>query len=393
MDNKRIIFQGIILVLVLIVIGVFFGLNYTGFFSASTVSNDSIKVGVILPLTGGAASYGVPMNNAILLAVEEINQSGGINGKKIRLLIEDGKGDSKEAVNAANKLINIEKVSVIFTGTSSESLAVAPIVNSNKVIQMAVATSATSYSNAGDYSFRTFPPASYYVGKLAKYAFEVKGVRRIALLYQQKEFPVSTAEAFKSRFVSLGGKMVLEQQFGENETDFKTYLEKISQTNADSVFIAAQTESNFLPLFKQIHEMDLYSKYILFSNTPGTTIKMFNVSNGLNKNVFTADMYSNRNWPKVKNFLEKYKNKYGTEPETTLYWVGASYDSVKLISNALSECGETNTNCIKDFLYNTKNKNGTWGSISIDPNGDILPTIALHYFNADGKEVWEELPN
>jgi len=122
----------------------------------TSTTKGPIKIGFIGAMSGPFTKYGA--FEAVNLAVEEINKAGGINGRKIILVAEDGKCDGKEAVNAVNKLINIDKIKIILGGhCTPESLAIAPIVEQNKVIMLASITTSPGLTHAGDYVFRTSP--------------------------------------------------------------------------------------------------------------------------------------------------------------------------------------------------------------------------------------------
>ena len=376
---------------VVIVIVVIAGVWYT--YNKNLSEKNVIKIGVISPITGNASSYGDPAAKAIVLAAEEINNKGGINGKKIKLIIEDGKCDAKEAVNAANKLINIDGVKIILGGhCSSESLAIAPIVNEKKVLQLATITSSNKYTQAGDYSFRNWPSSDYYVGKLGDVAYQY-GARKIAVLYEQKDFPVAVVESFRKTFTKNEGQIILEQSFGSSENDFRSYLTKIKQkgNQVDSLLFASQSENSAISFFKNLKELGMINQYKLFGNDVVALKKVFDETGGLNKNVITTDTYVNPENPLTKQMLEKYKEKYGEYPQTNYFYVASSYDGLMLIKDAILSCNSSeNIDCLKNFLYNTKNWIGTSGKITFDENGDAITQVGIHYFDDNGNEIWKE---
>src|SRR3989344_967238 len=123
-------------------------------------STQNVKIGWLGPLTGTASTYGVPELNAARLAVDEINNAGGINGKQVELIVEDGKCEAVGTTTAAKKLIEIDQVKYVLGGhCSTETMALMPISEQNKIFIMAGATGTTSFTNAGKYAFRTFPSA------------------------------------------------------------------------------------------------------------------------------------------------------------------------------------------------------------------------------------------
>lgn len=368
---------------ILLVVG--FWLTHEGNNSAS------IKIGLIMPLTGNSASFGEPSEKAAILATEEINAKGGVNGQRLELIAEDGKCDAKAAVDAANKLINVDQVTILITGCSSESLAVAPIANEHHVIQMASLTSANSYTMAGDYSFRTFPSADYYVGKLGDFAYLDQNRRKMAILFEQKDFPASTAASFKKSFESQGGIIVSEQSFVPDEINWRTYLLKINLAEVDSLFFAASTETQMIQFFTTMKELGLREKLPVLTSNLGVTKNVFDQTSGLNQGVYTTDLYVNANDPATKKMLTAYKERYGDYPKTNYYYVAENYELMYLFADAIRSCNGTQADCIKDYLYRVKDRAGAWGNLSIDANGDGITTIGLHHFDENGKEVWTEL--
>jgi len=141
---------------------------------------------IIGAITGPVAKYG--SYEAVTLAVEEINNAGGIKGRKINLIAEDGKCDAKEAVNAANKLINVDGVKIILGGhCTPESLAIAPIAEQNRVIMFASITSTPSLTNMGDYVFRTSPVSVVQSILVANLSYNSLHLRKVAIVYEQTD--------------------------------------------------------------------------------------------------------------------------------------------------------------------------------------------------------------
>ena len=184
------------------------------YFTGNVVKEkDTIKLGVTIPLTGDLASFGTGEKDAMEIAAQEINSAGGINGKKLELVIEDTKCDAKEGISAANKLINIEKVSVIVGEVCSGSvLAMAPITEQSKTILFATAASSPKITNAGDYVFRDYPSDAYQGKFAAEYSYNKLGKRKVGLLYMQIDYGIGVKDAFKNRFKELGGQVVSEER-------------------------------------------------------------------------------------------------------------------------------------------------------------------------------------
>lgn len=359
MKTKKIIYITISIVIITTLLALVAS-NYTG----RVISEETIKIGYIGPLSGNAASYGDPALKATQLAVDEINEKG-INGKKIQLIVEDGGCDANMAVNAANKLINIDKVKIIVGGhCSTESLAIAPILNENKILQLATLTSSAKYTEAGDYSFRNWPTTDYFVKLLGELASEKS--TNIAVLYEQKEFPQASAESFKRGFLTKDNKVIIEQSFNSEEKDFRTYLQKIKSSEADSIFFASQADDKAVIFFKTLKELDMIGKYKIYTSNEAISQKVYDATEGLIKNALTTNVYVNPKNTPTSMMLENYKQKYGSYPQTNYFYAASSYDSIYILRDAFQECDSEDIDCIKYFLYNLKEWNGASGRISFD---------------------------
>jgi len=201
----------------------------------------TIKIGFIGPLTGSAASAGEPTQKAVALAVEEINNSGGIKGRPIKIIYEDGKCEGKEAVNAAQKLINIDKVKIIIGGfCSGETLAVAPIAEAAKIILFSTGSGSPDITNAGDYIFRNFPSDASSGRKIAELAIE-NNLKSIALLVETTDYAQAIKKVFNDHFSELGGKIPIDESFTSQSTDLRAQLTRIKAKNPNAIYFLPQS--------------------------------------------------------------------------------------------------------------------------------------------------------
>ncbi len=156
----------------------------TNFFPSCKREPKMIKIGAIMPLTGELATYGIPVKKGMELALEEINERGGINERTLKIIFEDDLGDPKMAVAAFNKLIDREKVPIILGPlTSSASMATAPVAERRKVVQLSTMAGTIDLKYAGDYVFRVFASNEYQSKAVADKAIDVFHAKRAAILY------------------------------------------------------------------------------------------------------------------------------------------------------------------------------------------------------------------
>ena len=166
-------------------------------------SGDTIKIGFIGPLTGDAAAYGVDTLNGAKMKVDEINAAGGINGKQISLIVEDSKCNGADAVSAAQKLANVDKVVGVIGGAcSSETLGAAPIFEAAKIVEIGTLSSSPDITKAGDFIFRAYPSDALKTKAMAQY-FRSKGFTKVAVIAENTDFCVGFRHALHKHFCAL----------------------------------------------------------------------------------------------------------------------------------------------------------------------------------------------
>ena len=341
---------------------------------------DTLKIGYIGPLSGGVSFIGEDEVRAIEFSVNKINKESGINGEKVEIIFEDGKCDPKEAAIAADKLINIDKVKIILGGfCSGETLAIAPIAETNKVILLSTQSASPDITNAGEYVFRTFPSDAYR-GK--KYAELIKSmnITKVATLTEQTSFAKGLQDTFKKEFERYNGKIIAEE-YSFGATDFKVQLEKIKNENPEAIFVIAQGGNSGLLAIKQIKEMGmnitLFGTYVFLSESVLKTAE--NSAEGM-KILDSSSKIQDRG------LVDEYEELFDRKPSYTSI-LGAKYDALNILKDSIEECKEVNTECIKDYLYNITEYNGLIGNYSFDENGDVVGVKHSLWEISNGKAV------
>ncbi len=352
-----------IVVIIVLVIGVYLVFNPPT--DVVAAEKEPIKIGFIGVLSGGAASFGESEKNAIELAISEIEK---INGREIKVIYEDGKCDGREAVNAAQKLVNVDNVKIILGGVcSAETLAAAPVTEAKKVILFSAFSSSPDITNSGDYVFRMVPSDTdpKLVGKLNPYMTN----KKIASLTENTDYSVGVLQAVKNDAEKYNISIVVDELFAPDEKDFRTYLTKAKATNADALFINPGTSEDTAGLIaKQAKELgldiEMYGNFIV-----GLQKSLDAGGGSLEGAIFYDAPLLDESNQKAVNFMQNFRDKFG---EPSVFWeAGARYDSVYILKNALEACSE-DTDCIKEFFYSMNWYKGTVGKIKFDENGDPI---------------------
>jgi len=341
----------------------------------------TIALGVIMPLTGDAASYGESENRAIQIAVDEINAAGGIDGRRIKLVLEDGKCDPQAAGTAAQKLVNVDKVKIVIGGAcSGETLAAAEITEPAKVILISPSASSPKVTNAGDFVFRTYPSDALAGRIAAKYAYNELSRRRAALITELTDYSQGLREVYKKTFAELGGTIVADETYATGDTDFRTQILKIKTAKPDVIYVVPQTLTPGIAILKQLRESGVEAQLttaevLLDRQAVKDNAKVLEGVIGVEPAV---DWEGNA---KAKAFRDAHRARYGADPGS---FSANAYDAVYLVKEAIDEVG-LDTLAIRDFLYRVKDWPGTVGSLTIDANGD--PILGLNVRKIVGGEV------
>ena len=212
----------------------------------------SYKIGVMVPLSGDAAAYGLPIQKALKIALDEVNANGGVNGKKLEPIYEDSKCSPKDGNAAAQKLVNIDGVKIIIGGVcSGETLGAAPITESNKVILFSPSATSPDITKAGDFVFRDAPSDAYAGVIASNYAYNDLNSKKAAIISESTDYAQGLRKVFKENFARVGGEIVADETYNPEDTDFRTQVTKVKAANPDVVYLVPQAPPKGILLIKE----------------------------------------------------------------------------------------------------------------------------------------------
>ncbi|MEK7208813.1 MAG: ABC transporter substrate-binding protein [Patescibacteria group bacterium] len=347
-------------VVVLIIIGGGWWVSRQSNIPAS--GGEPIRIGFIGPLTGPLADMGEEQKNTIEIAVEEINNNGGVNGRDLEFVYEDGKCDGKEAATAAQKLINIEKIKIVMPVCSSESLAVAPIAETNKVLEFAVWPTTPAFSGVGTYAFRN----SYSDDDTSKLLAQVaqSKYKTIGVITETTDYTTGVLKAFKKYFTSA----IFEEGFPPDSVDVRTQVAKILSHKPEAVLVNPNSPISGLAILQQLAQQKFTGQ--LLGNFFGTSNDVIQSSYAQGM-IFASDPEVADSSLKVKLF-ETYRGLHGVKPNLE-FAVAAQYDAIYILKQAIEAVGDDPT-ALKDYLHNLKDFEGLLGTYGFNNNGDMVGT-------------------
>lgn len=330
-----------------------------------------IKIGAILPLTGDMAKFGESFKNGIDLAVEEINNAGGIRGIKPQVIYEDDAGESKQAVFAFRKLITQDKVQTVIGGVmSSTAMPIAPIAEKEKVIIISPTATAPDLSQFKNYFFRVQPSDNYEGRVMAEFAYKQLKVEEAAIFYVNNDWGKGLIEVFKNKFTELSGKISIEESYELGNTDFKTQITKIKAKNPEYLYLLGYLKELSI-ILKQMSELGVNSR--ILSAYSFHDPKLLEMGAEVAENaIFTMPTYDPKSKnPMITKFTNKYKAKYNKEPDM---FAAHSYDCMKILGYVMQKEIFTGPE-ISDGLHKVVDYHGVTGKTTFDENGDVAKPL------------------
>src|SRR5947207_9053685 len=202
---------------------------------------DKVRIGVFMSLTGDTANFGISSTNGIKMAADEVNKTGGINGKQIELLVQDDRSDASEAATIVTKFVTQDQVHAILGEVaSSRSIAAAPIAQNAKIPMLTPSSTNPEVTKKGDYIFRSCFSDPVQAAAIAQFAARTLNAKRAGIMVDRKNDYSTGLEKFISQtFTKLGGQMVVTQSYQAGDQDFNAQITSIKDANPAVTFVPA----------------------------------------------------------------------------------------------------------------------------------------------------------
>jgi branched-chain amino acid transport system substrate-binding protein len=356
---------------------------------------DTIKVGLIVELTGDMPGVGASSKNAAQLAVNEQNSVGGISigGKpyQIELVVEDNASKAEQSVAAVNKLITQDNVlAIVGPNASLGAIPAAEIAEYNKTLLITPwstnpkTTLDTTTGKSKDYVFRACYTDPFEGRVLARFVLEKLKAKKVAVLYDvASEAPKSQADLFRLTFEELGGKTVAFETYTTGDRDFSAQLTKIKSANPDVIFLPAYYNDVGL-IAQQAHRAGITQP--LVGSDAWSSPELIKLSNGTVEGDYFANHYaSDIATPTAKKFIDAYAKQYGTIPDDV---AALTYDSMGLLFEAIKKSPTLDRKVVRDSLATLANYSGVTGDIKFTAgSGDPVKSAVIMQIKGD-KFVW-----
>lgn len=347
MKNKKLVYGAVIVLAVIVAL----------FLIANVKSDDKVRVGVVIPLTGDASIYGEAIRNGMTLAQEDIKDS------KLEVIYEDA-CLAQDALKSGQKLVNIDGVDMIsgvFCIVAVNGLI--PVTKDKKIPIMMTAAVPESLVNQNAFVFSPNSAIRDEAYAQAEYAYNVLGARNASVLWMNSDFGDSYSKNFEKRFVELGGKVLTNEPLEFFGTDYKTDLTKVKDKSPD-VLLAVHFGTQMGLILKQSKEVGLKSKIIGTYESEDQFI-VDSAAGGAEGLILSTPVGGKRG-SVYEDFTRRYYEKFNEEPPLV---ARMGYDSLMIEVNAYKSCNGADKDCVVQKMTDLKNYDGASGIFDMSSDG------------------------
>lgn len=335
--------------------------------TAAHAASGTIEIGMLADMTGDAALSGHHKVDGAKLAIQEVNAHGGINGKKLKLVVEDDRGHDQAGVSAYEKLAsNPHIVAIIDSVRSTIVQATLPYVRRYQIPTMIGGTDPKLTHVGNHWVFRFRPNDNYASKTMAKYSVDSMGAKKVAILYDTDAFGSTGNDLLKAALKKDGAKIVSDQGYTTGTRDYTSYLEKIKSSGAGTLETYMTNAEDEAQMLKQLRQIGLKVK-IMGSPSIATAVCVQLAGKAVNGTYGVSDFVANGN-AAAKAFSKKYEAKYHSSPDLFGGWV---YDAINVMAKVMRKDG-TGNHAIQHGIRNIAGYHGVEGTYTFDKNGDGL---------------------
>lgn len=335
-----------------------------------------LLIAVAGPFTGDSSEFGAQIKMAVELATEELNAKGGVNGRPVQLMMEDDAGNPAEAQNVATKIAsNPDVLAVIGHFNSSCSLAAKGAYTEAKMVMFSPASTNVNVTKNSDYVFRNIFTDDFQGQSLARYAGEILGAKKVAILFDNDDYGRGLKESFKKKAATLGITILNETAYGKDTNDFRSQLTTIQGYQPELILVAGLYKHAAV-IAKQARELGINTPLI---GGDGVFSEQFITLAGpaAEGTYVSCPFLFELGGERAKQFAEKFRAKYNREPDA---WAALSYDAFQLIIKAIEAKGPSREG-IHEYLKSINSPatayDGLTGKTFFDEEGDCRKPVQM----------------
>src|SRR5882724_7059851 len=346
-----------------------------------------IVVGYYGDLTGRTSNFGVSTKNGAMMAADEINKAGGINGRQIQILSEDDEGRPEKAATVVTKLIDQDRViALVGEVASGNTLAAAPKAQAAKVPMISPSSTNPAVTQVGDYIFRVCFIDPFQGEVMAKFAANTLKAKKAAIMLDfNSPYSRGLTEFFESSFTKLDGEIVVKQSYQQGDADYRGQLSLIKAANPDVIYIPGYY-GDVAIIARQARQLGLTVP--LLGADGWDAPELWELGGDALNNSYISNHYSADDPSEIiQKFVHGYRQRYGNlTPDAH---AALAYDALRFLAEAIQKAETTEGAKLRDALAETRNFAGVTGIISMDRNRNaVKPAVILKL--EDGKYIYQE---
>ena len=370
----------VLLLTVILIIGSFTACGGGSDTNGDTAATE-VKIGINYELTGAVATYGEASVDGIMMAFDEINEAGGINGLQIVPVSVDNKSDAAEATSLATRLMTQEGVvACLGPATSGNYMATIPVAMGNGIPIVSASATADegvtidAAGNVNEYVFRLCFNDSFQGVTMANFASEnLEAKTAVIVQDNSSDYAKGLAKNFKETFTAAGGSIIAEEGYVAKDKDFNAILTSIKGKDFDVIFLPGYYQEAGL-IIKQARDLGITAPILGADGFDSPVLLELAGEEALN-DVYFSNHYSSLDQdPMVQDFIAAFKEKYGSDPNA---FHALGYDLGKFIADAVERAGSTDPAAIKDALAGTTNFVGVTGTFSMGEDHNPIKSIVV----------------
>jgi len=349
-------------------------------------SSGPIVVGYYGDLTGRTSNFGQSTKNGVLMAADEINKAGGIDGRQVQILSEDDEGRPEKAATVATKLIDQDRVIALLGEVASgNSLAAAPKAQAGHVPMISPSSTNPAVTQVGDYIFRVCFIDPFQGEVMAKFAFNTLKAKKAAIMLDfNSPYSRGLTDFFEAAFKKFGGQIVNKQSYTQGDRDYKGQLTAIRSDNPDVIYVPGYYGEVGV-IAKQAKQLGI--NVPLLGGDGWDATQLWDLGGDSLNGDFISNHYSvDDPSPAIQKFVGDYKGRYGRAPDAL---AALGYDAMRVLADSIKRAGTTEGAKLRDAIAQTKNFGGVTGTITIDAQRNaVKPAVVLKL--QDRKYIYQE---
>jgi branched-chain amino acid transport system substrate-binding protein len=335
------------------------------------IAGEQIRIGFTPPITGGSAAEGALQIKALKLALKDINEAGGVNGKQINLIYVDNQSTNPGALAALQRAVEQEKVlALVGVVKSTQILAMSDAVKNYAIPTMIGGTNATLTRQGNPWLFRVRPDDSVAAAAMVKYVKEDTTLTKIGILHDADAFGTGGADLVEKGAKELGLTVVRRDKYTTGTRDYTAQLLALKNAGAEIMILYGTNPEDVAVIMRQYRQLGAPFKYL---GSPSSGNKdALNLAKELAVGLLAVNDFT-PGTPEIQKYADAYKKEFGEVYDAANAW---SHDGLNILVNAIRKGGEDRAK-IREAILATQGYRGVLGTFNFTPNGDGLSAVSI----------------